>query len=94
MFLYVGVEVIAGDTIISYGIALDIPVAQAKFFTLFTLMAMVATYALGVFLIPKYISQAFALKVSAVLGIILSFCIVFAVRVLCFFPGVRTDVEP
>jgi glucose/galactose transporter len=77
LFLYVGVEVIAGDTIISYGIALDIPVAQAKFFTLFTLMAMVATYALGVFLIPKYISQAFALKVSAVLGIILSFCIVF-----------------
>jgi glucose/galactose transporter len=77
LFLYVGVEVIAGDTIISYGIALDIPVAQAKFFTLFTLMAMVATYALGVFLIPKYISQAFALKVSAVLGILLSFCIVF-----------------
>jgi FHS family L-fucose permease-like MFS transporter len=77
LFVYVGVEVIAGDTIISYGIALDIPVDKAKFFTLFTLMAMVATYALGVFLIPKYISQAFALKTSAVLGIILSFCIVF-----------------
>lgn len=77
LFVYVGVEVIAGDTIISYGISLDIPVEQAKFFTLFTLMAMVATYALGVFLIPKYISQALALKVSAVLGIILSFCIVF-----------------
>ena len=40
-------------------------------------MAMVATYALGVFLIPKYISQSFALKVSAILGIILSFCIVY-----------------
>jgi len=78
LFLYVGVEVIAGDTIISYGIALDIPVEKAKFFTLFTLMAMVATYALGVFLIPKYISQAFALKASAVLGIILSFCVVFS----------------
>ncbi|GAA4892244.1 sugar MFS transporter [Flaviramulus aquimarinus] len=77
LFVYVGVEVIAGDTIISYGISLDIPVEQAKFFTLFTLMAMVATYALGVFLIPKYISQAFALKASAVLGIVLSFCIMF-----------------
>ncbi|WP_055435156.1 sugar MFS transporter [Lacinutrix algicola] len=77
LFLYVGVEVIAGDTIISYGIALDIPVEKAKFFTLFTLMAMVATYALGVFLIPKYISQALALKASAVLGIVLSFCIIF-----------------
>lgn len=77
LFLYVGVEVIAGDTIIAYGISLDIPVEQAKFFTLFTLMAMVVTYALGVFLIPKYISQAFALKASAILGIVLSFCIVF-----------------
>jgi glucose/galactose transporter len=77
LFVYVGVEVIAGDTIISYGISLDIPVEEAKFFTLFTLMAMVSTYALGVFLIPKYISQALALKASAILGIILSFCIVF-----------------
>jgi len=77
LFLYVGVEVVAGDTIIAYGIALDIPVEQAKFFTLFTLMAMVVTYALGVFLIPKYISQAFALKASAILGIVFSFCIVF-----------------
>jgi FHS family L-fucose permease-like MFS transporter len=77
LFLYVGVEVVAGDTIISYGISLNIPVEEAKFFTLFTLMAMVATYALGVFLIPKYISQSLALKASAFLGIILSFCIVF-----------------
>jgi FHS family L-fucose permease-like MFS transporter len=77
LFLYVGVEVIAGDTIISYGISLNIPVEEAKFFTLFTLMAMVATYALGVFLIPKYISQSFALKASAILGIICSFCIVY-----------------
>jgi glucose/galactose transporter len=76
LFLYVGVEVVAGDTIISYGISLNIPVEEAKFFTMYTLMAMVATYALGVFLIPKYIRQSFALKVSAFLGIILSFCIV------------------
>jgi glucose/galactose transporter len=77
LFLYVGVEVVAGDTIIAYGISLNIPVEDAKFFTLFTLMAMVATYALGVFLIPKYISQSFALKASAILGIILSLCIVY-----------------
>lgn len=77
LFLYVGVEVIAGDTIISYGISLDIPVEQAKFFTLFTLFAMVGTYAVGVFLIPKYISQVTALKISAVLGVLFSFCIIF-----------------
>jgi len=77
LFVYVGVEVIAGDTIIAYGISLGMPAEEAKFFTMLTLMAMVATYALGVFLIPKYISQALALRVSAILGIVLTFCIVF-----------------
>ncbi|MGG8497581.1 sugar MFS transporter [Tenacibaculum sp. TC6] len=77
LFVYVGAEVIAGDTIIAYGISLGIPGADAKFFTTFTLMAMVATYALGVVLIPKIISQAFALKASAVLGIIFTTCIIF-----------------
>lgn len=77
LFLYVGVEVIAGDTIIAYGISLGIPVVDAKFFTTFTLMAMVVTYALGALLIPKVISQTSALRVSAILGIVLSFCIVF-----------------
>jgi len=77
LFLYVGAEVIAGDTIIAYGISLDIPAEEARFFTMFTLMAMVATYFLGVFLIPKVISQATALKISAVLGIVLTFCIIY-----------------
>lgn len=77
LFLYVGAEVIAGDTIIAYGISLGIPTADAKFFTMFTLMAMVGTYALGVVLIPKYLKQDLALKISAVLGIIFTTCIIF-----------------
>lgn len=76
LFVYVGAEVIAGDTIIAYGISLGFPGVDAKFFTTFTLLAMVATYALGIFLIPKYINQAFALKASAVLGIVFTFGIV------------------
>lgn len=75
LFVYVGAEVIAGDTIISYGISLGISAEEAKFFTTFTLMAMVATYALGVVLIPKYISQGTALKISAALGILFTICI-------------------
>ncbi len=62
LFVYVGAEVIAGDTIIAYGLALGISASKAKFFTTFTLMAMVATYALGVVLIPKYLSQKKALQ--------------------------------
>ncbi|MDX1829453.1 MAG: sugar MFS transporter [Lutibacter sp.] len=76
LFMYVGAEVIAGDTIIAYGISLGFSGNDAKFFTTFTLMAMVATYGLGIFLIPKYISQVKALKISAVLGVIFTFCIV------------------
>lgn len=76
LFVYVGAEVIAGDTIIAYGISLGIPAIEAKFFTTYTLMAMVATYALGVFLIPKYIQQKTALVISAILGIIFSILII------------------
>lgn len=75
LFVYVGAEVIAGDTIIAYGISLGFPAAEAKFFTTLTLLAMVFTYALGVVLIPKYLKQGMALKLSAALGIVFSICI-------------------
>ena len=76
LFVYVGAEVIAGDTIIAYGISLGFTGEEAKYFTTYTLMAMVATYALGVFLIPKYVKQKTALIASAILGIVFSFCII------------------
>ena len=76
LFMYVGVEVIAGDSIIAYGLSLGMPVDQAKWFTTFTLFAMVGTYALGVILIPKVISQKTALLLSGILGIIISMVIV------------------
>lgn len=75
LFVYVGAEVMAGDTIIAYGISLGFSAASAKFFTTLTLLAMVFTYALGVILIPKYLKQSTALKISAVLGIMFSICI-------------------
>ncbi|WP_242118409.1 sugar MFS transporter [Aestuariivivens sediminicola] len=75
LFVYVGAEVIAGDSIIAYGLSLGFPADEAKFFTPFTLAAMITMYALGVFLIPKYLKQDTALKISAALGIIFSVCI-------------------
>ena len=75
LFVYVGAEVIAGDTIIAYGISLGFPAADAKFFTTLTLFAMVCTYAIGVLLIPKYLKQGTALKIIAVLGVVFSICI-------------------
>lgn len=72
LFFYVGAEVIAGDTIIRYGISKGIAIATAKAFTTYTLIAMVVGYLLGIALIPKIISQRVALLVSAVLGIMLT----------------------
>ena len=70
LFLYVGVEVIAGDTIINYGSSQGIPLSSAKFFTSCTLSLMLAGYAIGIIVIPKYISQVKVLKLSAVMGLI------------------------
>jgi MFS transporter, FHS family, L-fucose permease len=77
LFLYVGAEVIAGDSIINYGINYwNIPVDRAKFFTSFTLASMIVGYLLGVALIPKYLSQETALKICSVLGVVLTLGIV------------------
>jgi len=72
LFVYVGAEVMAGDSIIAYGLSLGFPAEYAKYFTPFTLAAMISMYALGVILIPKYLKQDTALKISAGLGIVFS----------------------
>jgi MFS transporter, FHS family, L-fucose permease len=70
LFLYVGVEVMAGDTIGSYGQSQGIGLSIAKNFTAYTLTAMVIGYILGIISIPKLISQSRALGLSAIIGVI------------------------
>lgn len=72
LFFYVGAEVIAGDTIINYGSTQGIALGTAKFFTTGTLICMLVGYFIGIACIPKYLSQEKAMKISAVLGLILS----------------------
>ena len=86
IFLYVGVEVLAGDTIIAYGASQGIPFSTAKFFTTCTLVAMIIGYIIGIICIPKYITQDKALKICAVLGVGLSIAAVLTTgyaSVLC-----------
>lgn len=79
LFLYVGVEVIAGDTVISYANqAHGIPLNDAKFFASITLTAMIVGYIIGIFTIPKYIKQENALKVSAILGLVFGLAAIFS----------------
>lgn len=77
IFLYVGVEVMAGDTIISYGKSLNIDLSIARYFTQGTLAFMLIGYFVGIFAIPKYISQQNALKWCAILGVVFTILAVF-----------------
>ncbi|MBF0363007.1 MAG: sugar MFS transporter [Oligoflexia bacterium] len=72
IFLYVGVEVIAVDTLVLYGRSLGFSLTDAKFFSSFTLAAMIIGYIIGIITIPKFISQATALKWYAISGVLFS----------------------
>jgi glucose/galactose transporter len=77
LFFYVGVEVIAGDTIIRYGQSLDISMESAKYYASLTMFGMILGYLMGIIFIPKYIRQVNALKICTILGVIFSFGAIF-----------------
>jgi FHS family L-fucose permease-like MFS transporter len=66
LFVYVGVEVMAGDSLTQFGRSLHL--AYAPKLTAFTMAFMVFGYILGILLIPRVVSQSKALVVSAILG--------------------------
>ncbi len=73
LFLYVGVEVLAGDAIGAYGAGFNMPFDETRLFTSYTLFAMLVGYVCGLLLIPNYVSQQAYLSLSALLALI--FCI-------------------
>lgn len=76
IFLHVGTQVIAIDTIISYAGSMGIPLLEAKAFPSYTLGATIVGYFIGILLIPKYVKQVNALRCCTVLGAVLTVCIV------------------
>jgi len=77
LFFYVGAEVMAGDVIGIYGKSLGFSLDLTKYFTTFTLAAMLLGYVLSIATIPKYISQQNFLKYSAILGAALTAAVYF-----------------
>lgn len=75
LFFYVGVEVIAGDTIGLYG--QNLKVENFGTLTSYTMAFMVLGYLVGVSCIPKYLSQARALQGSAVFGLLFTLGVMF-----------------
>lgn len=74
IFMYVGVEVMAGDVIGTYGRELGMNLDQTKYFTTFTLAAMLVGYVVGIIAIPKYLSQSMSLRICAILGVLFTLC--------------------
>jgi len=69
LFLYVGVEVMAGDVIQIYGSLIGIKIDKLKNLTSYTMAGMLTGYVIGILTIPRLITQKTALTASAVLGV-------------------------
>ncbi|MES2872139.1 MAG: sugar MFS transporter [Bacteroidota bacterium] len=92
IFLHVGTQVISIDTVISYAATMNLNLIEAKVFPSYTLTAQICAYFVGIFFIPKFFSQLTALKVSTILGIILTLLIIFAKGEVTFL-GHRADIS-
>ena len=77
IFLHVGTQVIAIDTIIGYANSMNISLMEAKSFPSYTLFATICGYTLGIITIPKYISQVNALRFCTLLGLVFTLLIIY-----------------
>jgi MFS transporter, FHS family, L-fucose permease len=92
IFLHVGTQVIAIDTVIPYANSFGIGLMEAKVFPSYTLAFTILGYLIGISLIPKVISQVNVLRICTLLGTVFTLLIIFTsgqVTVL----GITTDVS-
>lgn len=78
IFLHVGSQVIAVDTIIGYANSMHISLMEAKVFPSYTLFAQISGYILGIVCIPRFIKQVNALRLCTLLGTLFTFLIIYA----------------
>lgn len=78
IFLHVGTQVIAIDTIIGYAGSMNIHLLEAKVFPSYTLFATICGYITGIIVIPKLISQVSVLRICTLLGAIFTLLIIFS----------------
>ena len=70
IFAYVGVEVIAIDTIGLYGQYMGFDLNVASKFGIYSLIALTIGYLIAIVIIPKYLKQRNALVISAAIGFV------------------------
>lgn len=77
IFLHVGTQVIAIDTIINYAGSMNIPLMEAKVFPSYTLAATIIGYITGIVIIPRFVSQVNVLRICTALGLAFTLAIIF-----------------
>ena len=92
IFIHVGTQIIAIDTIISYAGSMNVQLLEAKSFPSYTLSATIIGYIIGIICIPKLFSQVTALRVCTCLGLVFSLLIIFA-RGNVEFLGHKVDIS-
>jgi MFS transporter, FHS family, L-fucose permease len=92
IFLHVGTQVIAIDTIIGYANSMNMNLLEAKVFPSYTLFATICGYVLGILCIPKFIRQVNALRICTLLGVLLTLLIQF-VQVQVTVLGHTSDIS-
>lgn len=92
IFIHVGTQVIAIDTIIGYANSMNIQLMEAKVFPSYTLFATICGYILGIVCIPRFISQVNVLRICTVLGALFTLGIIFT-RGDVTFLGHRADIS-
>jgi len=92
IFLHVGTQVIAIDTIIGYANSMQIDLLEAKVFPSYTLFATICGYIVGIICIPKFIKQVNALRICTLLGTVFTVLIIFA-RGQVSFLGHSADIS-
>jgi len=77
MLMHIGTQAVAIDSIIRYGQDMGLNFMDARLFARYVLTATMVGYLFGMICVPKYISQANALKFSTITGLVLSFIVLF-----------------
>ena len=92
IFMHVGTQVIAVDSVINYAGSMGITLLEAKIFPSYILFATIIGYLAGISTIPKIVSQVNALQICTVVGLILSICILFSSGFINLF-GHSADIS-
>ncbi|MCU0399916.1 MAG: sugar MFS transporter [Algoriphagus sp.] len=92
IFLHVGTQVIAIDTVIPYANSFGIGLMEAKVFPSYTLAFTILGYLIGISLIPRVISQVNVLRICTLLGTAFTLLIIFTSGQVTIL-GITSDVS-